>query len=487
MSESARAFFLALALLLFGAPARAELADPALDTHVETLENGLTILAQRDATTPVVSFQVWVKAGSRDESRYTGIAHLFEHMMFKGSKNLGPEEHARYVEERGGRINAFTSKDVTVYFEDVPPDALPLIIDLEAERFGNLVVTEEMLASEREVVIEERRMRTEDNAQGRGFETLLATALLAHPYRWPVIGWRSDLEAVTVEACQAFFDAYYAPNNLVISVAGRFELEPTLARIRATFGSLAPAASIPRNPTREPEQRGERRAEVHYPDLRAPVLAAAWPAPPTGHPDGPALDVASRILAGGRSSRLYRRLVYDEQVALAASSAWWELPDLGILYAFSNVRPGVPVERVEALFFEELARLAREPASAEEIEKAKRQLEASLVGGLETVHSLASRVARDWVNFGRIRPLDELLSGIQAVTADDVQRVMAAYSTPEKRTVIHVIAPPDDASVEASVSGETDAAASGEADAPASGETERPAEADAAPAPGAAS
>ncbi|MBW2313794.1 MAG: insulinase family protein [Deltaproteobacteria bacterium] len=441
MSASARLLSTILVLFLSAPAARAELEDPALGTHVETLDNGLTILALREPTTPVVSFQVWVKAGSRDESRYTGIAHLFEHMMFKGSTNLGPEEHAHYVEERGGRINAFTSKDVTVYFEDVTPDALPLIIDLEAERFGNLVVTEEMLASEREVVLEERRMRTEDRPQGRAFEALLATTFLAHPYRWPVIGWRSDIEQVTVEACQEFFDAYYAPNNLVVAVAGNFELEPTLERIRASFGAMAPASSIPRNPTLEPEQKGERRSVVHF-DARAPILAAAWPAPPTGHPDGPALDVASQILSGGRSSRLYRRLIYDEQVALSASSAWWELKDLGILYAFSTVRPGVSVDRVEALCFEEIARMGSEPATPAEIEKAQRRLEASLVRGLSTVHALASRLGRDWVNLGRIRPLDEILAEIQAVTAADVQRVMAEYMKPEKRTVVHVISPP---------------------------------------------
>jgi predicted Zn-dependent peptidase len=448
------ALALAFAVLLLAPGARAELEDTALDTHVEVLENGLTILALPDTTTPVVSFQVWVKAGSRDESRYTGIAHLFEHMMFKGSRHVAPEEHARYVEERGGRINAFTSKDVTVYFEDVTPDALPMIIDLEAERFGNLVVTEEVLASEREVVLEERRMRTEDDPQGLAFEALLGTTFLAHPYRWPTIGWRSDVEQVTVEACQAFFDAYYAPNNLIVAVAGHFELEPTLARLRATFGRLAPAPAIPRNPTEEPEQRGERRAVVRY-DVRAPLLAAAWPAPPSGHPDGPALDVAGEILTGGRSSRLYRRLVYEEQAALSASSAWWELKDAGVIYAFASVRPGESIDRVEGLFLEELDRMKREPVTDEELDKAKRQMEASLIRSLETVHSLASRIGRDMATFGRIRPLTEILGGIQAVTAEDVQRVMRTYVQPTRRTVVHVVPPePDAAPAAAGAEGE---------------------------------
>ena len=438
---------LAAASVLPG-PASAEFDDAALRTHVEVLDNGLTILALPEPTTPVVSFQVWVKAGSKDETRYTGIAHLFEHMMFRGSKNLEPEAHTRYVEERGGRINAFTSNDLTVYFEDVTPDALPLIIDLEAERFANLVVTEEILEAEREVVLEERRMRTEDSPQGRAFEALLATTFLAHPYRWPVIGWRSDVEQVTVEACREFFDTYYAPDNLVVAVAGRFELEPTLAHLRRTFGAMEPARIIPRSPTKEPEQEGERRAVVHF-EVRAPLLAATWHAPPSGHPDGPALDVASEILSSGRSSRLYRRLVYDEEVALSASSAWWELQEAGLFYAFASVRPGGSIETVERLFFEEVERLGREPASPEEIEKAKRGIEVYLIDGLETVHGLASRVGRDWVTFGRIRPLAERLAKIEAVTAADVQRVVAKYMVPDKRTVIHVVPPPAEAPVEA--------------------------------------
>jgi predicted Zn-dependent peptidase len=440
--------WLALFAVTAAGSARGDLQDTALGTRVEVLDNGLTILALRDTTTPVVSFQVWVKAGSRDESRYTGIAHLFEHMMFKGSANVGPEEHARFVEERGGQINAFTSKDVTVYFEDVTSDALPLVIDLEAERFANLEVTSEMLASEREVVLEERRMRTEDSPQGRAFEALLATAFLAHPYRWPVIGWRSDVEQVTVEACQSFFDAYYAPNNLVVAVAGAFDLEPTLARIRDTFGRMEPAETIPRNPTLEPEQNGERRAVVHF-DVRAPLLAATWQAPPSGHPDGPALDVAAEILSSGRSSRLYRRLVYDEEVALSASSAWWELKDAGVFYAFANLRPDASIDAVESMYFEEVERLGREPATPEELEKAKRKLEVSLVGGLETVHSLASRIGRDWVTFGRIRPLAERLTEIEAVTAEDVQRVVRSYLVSERRTVVHVVPPPAPAGADA--------------------------------------
>ena len=430
-------------LLLFACIARAEPAieDPAEWTRVTVLENGLTVLTLEDRTTPVVSFQMWVRVGSRDESRYTGLAHLFEHMMFKGSDNIAPEEHAKLVESRGGRLNAFTSRDFTVYFEDVPPESLPLVIDLEAERVAHLDISEETLGSEREVVLEERRMRTEDSPNGRAFEALLALAFQAHPYRWPVIGWRSDVEQATVEVAREFFDTYYSPNNITIAAVGDYDTEEALERIRRTFGRLRPA-EIPRNPTAEPEQKGTRRTTVHL-DVRSPLLAAAWHAPPTRHEDGPALDVLSQILSGGRSSRLYRNLVYEGQIALFAEGSYWELVDAGVFYAFAGVRPGASIDEVERRFFAEIARLHSEPVGQAELEKAKRQLEVSLVNGLLTSHALASRIARDYATFGRIRPLSERLDAIQAVTAEDVQRVAAKYLVDEMRSVVHVVAPPE--------------------------------------------
>lgn len=434
------AAFLATAPSVVAAP---DFADPAENVRVTTLTNGLTVLTLEDHATPVVSFQMWVKAGSRDESRYTGIAHLFEHMMFRGSENIGPEEHARLVNARGGQLNAYTSRDVTVYFEDVTSESLPLIIDLEAERVKNLDISAEILDTERQVVLEERQLRTEDNPNGRIFEALTSLVWTAHPYRWPVIGWRSDVEKVTVEACQEFFDSYYAPNNLVLVVVGDFETEPTLARIEQRFGALEPAAVVPRNPTEEPEQRGERRQTVYF-DVVSPLLAAAWHAPPTGHEDSAALDVASFILSEGRSSRLYRKLVYEEQAALYAQGGYWEMQDAGLFYALAGVRPGASIEEVESLFFAEVARIGQEGVTEDEVAKAKRQLEVAMVDGMVTNHDLASRIGQDQVAFGRIRPLAERLEEIQSVTAEDVQRVVKKYLVDEKRSVVHLVAPPSE-------------------------------------------
>ncbi|HYB12479.1 MAG TPA: pitrilysin family protein [Myxococcota bacterium] len=432
-------FALVLVLALGAGIGRAAtFQDPAQALHSTTLRNGLTILTLVDRTTPVVSLQMWVKVGSKDETRYTGIAHLFEHMMFKGSLNLGPEEHARLLEARGGRVNAFTTNDVTVFHEDITPDTLPLAIDLEAERVANLDISEKTLASERQVVLEERRLRTEDNPEGRLLEALFALTFIAHPYRWPVIGWRSDVEAVTVEACRRFFRTFYSPNNLVLVLVGNFDSDTALRQIDRAFGRLEPAAEIPRNPTKEPAQHGERRAIVRF-NVRSPIVAAAWHAPAAGHPDGPALDVAGQILSSGRSSRLYRRLVYKEQQALAAQGGYSEMQEEGLFFAYASVRPDGSPDRAEALIVDEVRKLRTEPVSDEELAKAKRELEVDFINGLATTQALAGRIGDDFVTFGRVRSIDERLSALDAVTQSDVQRVANTYLGDDQRSVVRLV------------------------------------------------
>lgn len=432
-----RAPLLVLALALASQRAVA-LDDPAARTRTTVLDNGLRVLTLEDPTTPVVSYQTWVDVGSGDEARWTGLAHLFEHMMFRGSKRVPGERRDALLRERGSRGNAYTSSDVTVYFEDTSAENLPLVIDLEAERFRNLVISPEVLDTERQVVLEERRMRTDDNPRGRMIEALLSLTFVAHPYRTPTIGWASDVEQVGVEACLDFFRSYYAPNNVVISIAGDFDADEAIARIRQRYGGWPRAADPPRNPTREPPQTGERRAVVHLP-VRAPLVGVAWHAPPSGHPDGPALDVLSEILSSGRTSRLQRKLVYEEQQALSAYGGYWELRHAGLFYAGVGVRPGQDPNRSEALLFAEIERLRSAPPTQAELEKAKRGFEVSLLGNLGTANALAARNAEELLTFGRIRPLDERLARIREVTAQDVQRVAAGYLPPDKRSVVHVL------------------------------------------------
>jgi predicted Zn-dependent peptidase len=430
--------------------APAEFDDPALRTRITQLANGLSLLTLEDHATPVVSLQVWVKVGSGDENRFTGIAHLFEHMMFLGSKNLarlGPEAYTKLVEERGGRINAYTSRDVTVYFEDVAPEHLPLMIALEGERFANLEVTEEALKAERQVVIEERRLRSENDPDGIAFESAMALAYQAHPYRVPTVGWMSDLEKVTAADCQAFFDTYYAANNLVIAIAGNFDTGEAIALVEKHFGGLRSAPSIPRNPQEEPVQNGERRAVEHF-SVRAPILLSAYQAPSTHGEDTDALDIAAGILAGGRTSRLQRALVDEARLALEPSAFFWELQRAGVFMAGATLVPGADVAAAEKIVHDEIAKLAVAPPSDEEVRRARRALEVQWIRGQGSAHALASRVAQDYVAYGRIEPLAEKLAALRAVTPADVQRVAGQYLAPQRRNVVQVFPPAASAEVQ---------------------------------------
>jgi zinc protease len=434
---------IALVALCAGpAVAAPDIDDPAQRTQIEKLDNGLTVLLLPNPATPAVSFQIWVRAGSKDEATgFTGLAHLFEHMMFLGTDRLPPESHEKMIEARGGRVNAYTTADTTVFYEDVAPDSLPLVIALEAERLRNLKITDETLASEKQVVLEERRMRTEDSPEGRAFEAMLALAFQAHPYRVPTIGWRSDVENLTVEACRDFFHSYYAPSNLVVVVAGGFDPANTLALIRSELGSLPAGPAPQRHLTVEPAQRGERRAVVHM-DVRSPIFAAVWHAPKEGSPDAEALDVASLVLSGGHSSRLYRKLVYEQQQAFGAEGSYWEQQEAGVFFAYASVRPDGDIAKVERLFLGEIDRLAREPVPDAELAKAKRQIEVDLLSGMETSSEMASRIGSEYVAFGRIRPVEERLRKYRAVTAADVQRVVRTYLTDDQRSVIQVMRAP---------------------------------------------
>jgi len=285
-------------------------------------------------------------------------------------------------------------------------------------------------------------MRTEDRPGGLAFEALAALSWQAHPYHWPVIGWRADIEAVTVEACRAFFETYYSANNIVLVIVGDLDTAETLALVEKEFGDVRRAETIPRNPGKVVAQRGERRSTIHYP-ARIPLLYGAWHAPKADDPDGDALDVASQILSAGRSSRLYRRLVYEEEQALYAEGGYWALQEAGLFFAVAGVRPEAEIAQVETLFFAEIERMAREEVSESELAKAKRQLEVGLVRGLATAHSLAGRIGNEYVFLGRVRSLDERLASIQAVTAADVKRVIGRYLIQDNRSVVQVISPPE--------------------------------------------
>ncbi len=408
----------------------AALAVPALaaDPVVEaTLDNGLRVLLLEDHRSPVVSFQMWYRVGSRNElPGATGIAHFLEHMMFKGTPTHGRGQFARVVEQNGGRDNAFTSHDVTSYFVDITADKLDQVIALEADRMSNLLLNPDEIKSERQVVMEERRTRTDDDPDGFLGEETSAIAFLAHPYRQPVIGWMVDLQRITPAQITAFYRAYYVPNNALIVAAGDFKASELLERITQAFGPIPRRPAPPPVLAVEPTQAGERRVTVTR-DAQLPIVYIAYHVPNSRAEDAPALEVLSQVLSAGRASRIYRHLIHDQQLALGAGGdySFFSL-DPNLFWFWATPMPGQTPEALEKALLGELQRLKQEPVSEEELTRAKNQLEAGFVFGEDSVHSRASLLAR-FELIGGWRLKDEFVPKIRAVTAEQLMKVANTY------------------------------------------------------------
>ncbi|MBI4551579.1 MAG: insulinase family protein [Candidatus Latescibacteria bacterium] len=403
------------------------------------LENGLQILAREDHSLPVISFYTFFRVGSRNETvGLTGISHLFEHLMFNGAKKYGSKEFDRVLEANGGFSNAYTITDMTSYYQNFPSDKLELIIDLDSDRMASLALTEESLRSEREVVKEERGLRIDNEVSGAMMEQLYALAYLAHPYRWQTVGWMSDLDNITLQDCRQFFRTYYAPNNAVIVLSGDFKTEEAVALIRTYYGGI-PSQPPPRPVgTIEPEQRGERRAVFQKP-AELPALAVGYHGPSVRSEDIFVLEVLEVLLARGESSRLYRRLVYEEQAAVSVSAAFPWMLDPGLLTFSVEVKPDQKTEEVEGLLYAEIERLKQEPVPDRELRKAKNILQAEFVKGLETNNGTADNIGMYELLFGDWSMMRTALDRYEAVTAEDVARVARAYLSDSSRTVVTLI------------------------------------------------
>jgi predicted Zn-dependent peptidase len=404
--------------------------------RAHTLPNGLRVRFLTDTSAPTVSYYTFFQVGSRNERLgATGISHLFEHMMFNGAAKYGPKEFDRVLESRGGHSNAYTSNDLTAYYEDFASDALETVVDLEADRMRSLRLTSDSLEQEREVVKEERRLRTENSIFGLMEEQLEALIFLAHPYRWPVIGWMDDIERITREDCEGFFRTYYAPNNAAVYAVGDLDPDRALALVERQYGDI-PAGPRPAPvPLGEPPQRGERRATVRYP-AQAPALLIGWRGPAARSPDAAALDVLQVCLAVGESSRLRRRLVHEEEVAVSVSISWGWRIDPGVFLAFAELSPGVSPARAEALLWEEIDRSAAKGVSAAEVRRAQALLRSSVLHELATHHGIAHALGQAEALLGDWREAGRSLEHYAAVTPRDVRRVAADYLDPSKRCVV---------------------------------------------------
>jgi predicted Zn-dependent peptidase len=427
-----RALLLLVALLAAGAPLRAGAVTlPIADF---TLPNGLRLLVHPDHSSPVISSYIFFRAGSRNEHRgATGIAHLFEHMMFNGGKKYGPGVFDDVIEGNGGNTNGYTTRDFTAYLNNFPRAALPVVLDLEADRIGHLAITPNNLEQERGIVMEERRLRIDNDVDGAMNEALYLHAYERSPYRWNTVGFMDDLKRITLEEAKAYFATYYAPNNAVLVLSGDVEPEAAVTLVKRLFGDIPSHQPPPPVDAGEPIQDGERLIMVRRP-AELPSVMLGYHAVNATHPDRPALDVAAKLLAGGESARLTLDLVRTHEVAtsVAADLRWGIDPDLFLIYA--QARPGKSAEELHARIDEGLASLARGAISDEELARAKRQLRMELVKGLKTAGGKANQIGYFEVVFGGYQHLFTLEDGWNAVTADDVKRVVTQYLITPKRT-----------------------------------------------------
>jgi zinc protease len=430
MSRAGRLAGLVCAALAAVVPGRA-----GGGTVVEaTLDNGLRVLLEEDHRAPVASVQVWYRVGSRDERvGLTGLSHYLEHMMFKGTPTYGPRVYSRLIEAVGGQDNASTGPDATAYHVTVAAEQLDLVLALEADRMRHLLLDPREVETERRVILEERRTRSEDDPLGALVELFRAVAFLAHPYRLPTVGFAADIERITAADLRAWYDAYYRPNNALLVVVGAFDAGDLLERIRARFGDVPRGLDPPRVAVVEPEPRGERRVWLRR-AAELPVVVVGYPVPNHRSSDAFALEVLSTVLSGGRTSRLHRRLVQAERLALEADGDYARLALDPDAFTFQvTLMPGRPVEEAERALDGEIERLRTELVTDEELERAKNQLEAAFLFGQDSVHGRAAALARHELAGGwRLR--DAYLAGVRAVTAEDLRRVAQRYFAVDRRT-----------------------------------------------------
>jgi len=408
--------------------------------YEKTLANGLRIIVQEDHRAPTAVHMVWYRAGSMDEVDGTsGVAHVLEHMMFKGTKNLKPGEFNKRVAAAGGRDNAFTSLDYTAYFQQVPTSRLGEMMALEADRMANLVLDPKDFEQEIRVVMEERRLRTEDNPQALVYEKQMAAAFQAHPYRRPIIGWMNDLENMTAADAREWYRRWYAPNNAYVIIVGDVRHEEAFRLAEKHYGKI-PRRTLPgRKPQIEPAQVGIKRITVKAP-AKLPYLVMAWKAPALRDIDRErepyALEVLAAVLDGHDGARFARNLVRGSRIAVSAGAGYDATVRGEALFVVSGTpTEGRTVAELETALREEIARVAREGVSVQELERVKTQTIAAQVYKRDSMMAQAMEIGRIEAAGFRWRDIDALLEKIRSVTADEVQAVARKYFDDARLTV----------------------------------------------------
>src|SRR4030043_127580 len=437
LSQTVRSVVSGFLFFLFVCSLFVPLSEAGLKEKVfETLlPNGLKVILLENPKAPLVTFQVWYRVGSRNEEwGKTGLSHVLEHMMFKGTEKVGGEEFSRIIQENGGDFNAFPSYDNTAYFENLSSDRIQVAIDLESDRMQNLVLRQEDFRTERMVVVEERPLRTEDNPQAFLLEQMMATAFQIHPYHWPIIGWMEDLSRLTLEDLKSYYQTYYNPVNAFLVVVGDFKKDELLPKIEKAFGSNARGVVPDQDKMKDPPQVGERRISVKK-EAQLPFLVMGYHVPNLRDPDSYVLEVIATILSGGKSSRFYQSVVREKRLVLSADADHSLLSrDPSLFYISEDLLPGTEVAEVEKALDQELERLQKEPVGEKELEKAKNQLEAAFIYGQDSLYYQAMLLAQHEISLDW-RGLQQILPSIRKVSPEDIQRVAKKYLIPDNRTV----------------------------------------------------
>ena len=407
----------------------------ALEVKEYRLESGLKALIIEEHKSPVATFQVWYRTGARDEpAGKSGLSHLLEHMMFKGTPKYSSKLFSSIVQNNGGTDNAHTTEDYTVYFQIFPSDRIILSIDLEADRMQNLIMDTKETHSERDVVTEERRLRFEDDPQNSLFEEVVAASFKVHPYHKPVIGWMSDIRSIERDDLYSYYKANYLPDKALIIVVGDVKADEMIERIKNYFGKIPIGPPMKNISSIEPEQRGERRVLLKR-EAELPYILMAYHTPSFPHEDSYALNVLSLILSSGKSSRLYKSLVYEKKIALNADADYSGFNKDPYLFFFdATASPEKNIKDVENALYAEIERIKKEPPLEREVQKIKNQIESLFIMEQDSIYMQAMKygifeMLGDW------RLIDQYLEGIRKITPEDVVRVAKKYLTEDNRTV----------------------------------------------------
>jgi zinc protease len=418
-------------------PSSAASRPPKFQYQITTLPNGLTVVISEDHSTPIVHLQLVYHVGSKNEKAgRTGFAHLFEHLMFKGSKNVQPEAHTSMLASVGGQSNAYTTDDETVFWETVPSQYLPLVLWLEADRMASLRIDKDTFTNERDVVKEERRMRVDNQPYGRLNEIIYDQAFTVHPYKHATIGSMQDLEAASVDDVRDFYQTYYVPANATLVLVGDFDTAQALQMVSQYVGRVPKAERpVPRDIPQEPPQTKEKRVTLQEP-WPLPAVVVAYHITNDGNPDSYPLHIAAKVLSDGQTSRIYRKLVYEKQLAVAAFGNANLIEHPNLFYAVAIVQPGHSPEEVTTALIAELDRLKTEPITEHELQRTKNQFARDYILGRESNQQKALQLSHAVVIHNDIKTADGEFDIFQNITIGDVQRVARTYFRPENRLVL---------------------------------------------------